>query len=238
MASTILENYEIVLEKIHHAAQSVGRTASDVRLVVVTKGQPLERIQTVIAAGARRLGENYADEGVEKIRAISGSASIEWHMIGHVQSRKARLVCAHFDWMHSLDNLKLAERLDRFSGELGRKLPVLIECNVSGEESKFGYPAWQEGAWDDLARSIAPLLNFSNLQVQGLMTMAPYADDPEAARPYFRRLRRLRDELSTRFPALNWSELSMGVSGDFETAVQEGATIVRIGEAILGPRPG
>ena len=238
MASKIRESYEIVLERIRKAARSAGREESDVRLVVVTKEQPMERIQEIIDAGARRLGENYADEGIEKIQSLSSPASIEWHMIGHVQSRKARLVCEHFDWMHSLDSLKLAERLDRLSGELGRKLPVLIECNVSGEESKFGYPAWQEAAWEELARSIAPLLNFSHLKVQGLMTMAPYADDPEAARPYFRRLRRLRDELSIRLPASNWSELSMGMSGDFETAVQEGATIVRIGEAILGPRPG
>jgi pyridoxal phosphate enzyme (YggS family) len=209
-----------------------------VRLVVVTKGQPLDKIQEVIEAGAMRLGENYAEEGVEKIQALGARKGLEWHMIGHVQSRKARLICEHFAWVHSLDSLKLAERLDRLAGELERKLPVLIECNVSGEESKFGYPAWQEERWDELGEAISPIMQCNQLQVRGLMAMAPYSSDPEAARPYFKRARRLRDALARRFPALDWSELSMGMSGDYETAIEEGATIVRIGEAILGPRPG
>ena len=238
LSSIIRENYEKVLERIQRAARSAGRGADEVRLVVVTKGQPLEKIQAVIEAGARRLGENYAEEGIEKIQALSALEGLEWYMIGHVQTRKARLVCEHFAWVHSLDSLKLAERLDRFAGELQRKLPVLIECNISGEESKFGFPAWEEGGWDELGREISAILQFKNLHVRGLMTMAPYSTDPEAARPYFIRARRLRDALARQFPALDWAELSMGMSGDFETAVEEGATIVRIGEAIIGARPG
>jgi len=238
MIAIIRENYVKILESIQRAARSAGRGEDEVRLVVVTKGQPLEKIQAVIEAGARRLGENYAEEGVEKIQALNALVGLEWHMIGHIQTRKARLVCEHFAWVHSLDSLKLAERLDRFAGEFQRKLPVLIECNVSGEESKFGFPAWQEERWDELGQAISAILQFNHLQVRGLMMMAPYSTDPEAARPYFKRARRLRDALARRFPALDWAELSMGMSGDFETAIEEGATIVRIGEAILGPRPG
>ncbi len=238
MVATIRENYDKVLDRIHRATRSASRREDEVRLVVVTKGQPLEKIQAIIEVGARLLGENYAEEGVEKIQALNAIEGLEWHMIGHVQTRKARLVCEHFAWVHSLDSLKLAERLDRFAGELQRQLPVLIECNVSGEESKFGFPAWQEKRWDELGQAISALLQIKHLQVRGLMTMAPYSTDPEAARPYFKRVYRLRNELAKQFPALDWSELSMGMSGDFETAIEEGATIVRIGEAILGPRPG
>jgi pyridoxal phosphate enzyme (YggS family) len=238
MVATIRENYEALLDRINQAARSAGRGTDEVRLMVVTKGQPLDKIQAVIEAGARLLGENYAEEGAEKIQALKVPAGTEWHMIGHVQTRKARLVCENFAWVHSLDSIKLAERLDRFAGELNRVLPFLIECNVSGEESKFGLPAWQEDRWDELCRTVSAILNFNNLQARGLMTMAPYLPDSQAARPYFNRLRRLRRELAMRFPASDWSELSMGMSADFETAIQEGATIVRIGEAILGSRSG
>lgn len=238
MASIIQERYEMVLARINRSAQSVGRLADDVCLVVVTKGQPLERVQAVIQSGARHLGENYAEEGVEKLEALSGPLGVTWHMIGHVQSRKARLVSNHYDWVHSLDSLKLAEKLNRFAAESGRRLSILLECNVSGEESKYGFPAWEDERWEDLAEAVTPILHFSNLDMRGLMTMAPYAVEPEAARPYFRRLRLLRDFLSLKFPGADWSQLSMGMSGDFETAVQEGATIVRVGEAILGSRPG
>lgn len=195
MISRIQENYEKILGRIEQAARSAGRGVDEVRLVVVTKGQPLEKIQAVIEAGARQLGENYAEEGIEKIQSLEAQEGLEWHMIGHVQTRKARLVCEHFAWVHSLDSLKLAERLDRFAGELQRKLPVLIECNVSGEESKFGFPAWQEESWDELGQAISPMMQFNNLQVRGLMVMAPYSTDPEAARPYFIRARRLSDTL-------------------------------------------
>jgi pyridoxal phosphate enzyme (YggS family) len=139
--------------------------------------------------------------------------------------------------VHSLDNPKLANRLDRFAAERGRRLPVLLECNVSGEKSKFGWKAHPESRWGELAGEIAPLLELPNLQVRGLMAMAPYSPDPEMARPYFRRLQALRERMAAEFPAVSWNELSMGMSGDFEVAIQEGATIVRIGTAILGERP-
>jgi pyridoxal phosphate enzyme (YggS family) len=206
-----------------------------VRLVVVTKGHSVETAQAVLDAGARHLGENYVEEALPKMDALT-EAGVEWHMIGHVQSRKARPVAEHFAWVQSVDRLKLARRLDRFAGEAGRRLPVLLECNVSGEESKFGWPAWDERRWPEFAEELAPLMDLPNLEVRGLMTMPPYNPDPEVSRPYFERLVRLRDFLAARFPSADWSELSMGMSNDYEVAVQCGATIVRVGTAIVGPR--
>jgi pyridoxal phosphate enzyme (YggS family) len=157
-------------------------------------------------------------------------------MIGHVQSRKARAVCEQFACLHSLDSLKLAARLDRFAGELKRCLPVLLECNVSGEETKFGLPAYREESWENLLPEIDAILALPNLQIRGLMTMAPFLADPEETRPYFRRLRRLLEYFDRQYPRPEWRELSMGMSADFEAAIQEGATLVRIGTAILGER--
>jgi PLP dependent protein len=234
---TIRDRYESVIERIVHSARSVGRDPNNIRLVVVTKLQPVATIQEVIAAGAHYLGENYADEAIEKKMALPPS-DVQWHIIGHVQSRKARLVCEHFDYLHSLDSLKLAEKLNKICVEFSRTLPVLLEVNVSGEESKSGWPAWDEAKWTSLVPDIASIITLSNVKVRGLMTMAPFFENPEDARPYFHRLRKLQRYLASQFLHAEWDELSMGMSGDFEVAVQEGATWVRVGQAILGPRPG
>jgi pyridoxal phosphate enzyme (YggS family) len=226
-----------VQAQIAQAADSAGRDPAQVKLVVVTKGHPLEAVQAALEAGLRTFGENYAEEGVSKMLACSEWAGVEWHMIGHIQSRKARPVAEHYDWVHSLDSLKLARRLDRYAGRASRRLPVLLELNVSGEQSKFGWPAWQESSWPALVDEIASIRELPNLSIRGLMTMAPFLPDPEETRPYFQRLRNLRDRLAEQFPEAEWSELSMGMSDDFRVAVQEGATMVRIGTAILGPRP-
>ena len=233
----IQDNLHRVRERIAQAARAAGRDPDGVRLVVVTKGHPFEAVQQAIAAGAELLGENYVEEGVGKQQACGGAAPVQWHMIGHVQSRKARLVCEHFDCLHSLDSLKLARRLDSFAGELGRRLPVLLECNVSGEATKFGWNAWQSDTWPELLPALAEVTALPNLSVCGLMTMAPFLEAPEQARPYFRRLRCLQEFLASRLTQVDWVELSMGMSGDFEAAIQEGATLVRIGTAIMGPRP-
>jgi PLP dependent protein len=232
---SIRERYQHVLGQIAETALRSGREAGSVRLVVVTKSQPLDVVRAAAAAGAAILGENYAEEAVAKIAAMKETA-VEWHMIGHVQSRKAGLVAAHFTMLHSLDSLKLAGRLDRFCGELKRRLPVLLEVNVSGEESKNGFPCWEERQRPDLDAAVGQILALPNLQVRGLMTMPPFFDDPEQTRPYFQRLHRLRDALAGRFPGASWAELSMGTSVDFTAAVEEGATFVRVGQAIVGPR--
>lgn len=235
--NTIKSNYERVMECIHAAALHAGRDPESVRLVVVTKGQKVERLRQAVGAGANRLGENYVEEALDKMVQLEQHVEVEWHMIGHIQSRKARQVAENFDFVHSLDSTKLAVRLDRFSEESHRQLPVLLECNVSGEGSKFGFPAWEAEHWHALAAAAYQITDMPNLSVQGLMTMPPYFDDPEDARPYFQRLVRLRDFLCQQLPQLSWSELSMGMSGDYEIAVQEGATLLRVGEAIMGLRP-
>jgi pyridoxal phosphate enzyme (YggS family) len=234
--STISENYQRVLEKIDQAAASAGRNAAQVKLVVVTKGHDVAAIQQVIEAGARDLGENRVEEAENKMPAVSSQSGVQWHMIGHVQSRKARPVMEYFNYLHSLDRLKLARRLDQSGAELSRTMPSLLEFNVSGEATKSGWQAVDEAKWPALAPEIEAVLALERLEVRGLMTMAPYSLDPEDARPVFAKLRRLRDHLAKHFPQTAWDELSMGMSGDYEVGIQEGATFVRIGTAILGAR--
>jgi hypothetical protein len=236
LTNAIRERYEAVCEQIARAAARTGREAGAVRVLTVSKSQPIEVIQAAVGAGIRLFGENYVEEAVEKIHMMKG-AEIEWHMIGHVQSRKAEEVAENFSRLHALDSLKLATRLERFCSEKGRNLPVLLEFNVSGEESKFGFPAWDESGWDRLANAIAPITELPHLQIGGLMTMPPYFDDPERTRPYFQILRKLQAFLGGRLPQADWTELSMGTSVDHIAAVEEGATLVRVGTAILGPRP-
>ncbi len=235
LVTAIRERYRQILSKIADAAASKGRKAESVRVVVVSKAQPMEVARAAIAAGARILGENYIEEAVEKIAALK-ETGVEWHMIGHVQSRKAALAAKHFSLLHSLDSVKLARRLDGACAEMKRTLPVLLEFNISGEESKFGMRAWSEKDWSSLLPEIEQILGLAHLHVKGLMTMPPYSPDPEFTRPYFVRLRKLQEFLANRFPQADWSELSMGTSVDYRTAVEEGATYVRVGEAILGPR--
>jgi PLP dependent protein len=236
LVSSIRERYEYTLDQIAGVARKSSRDLGEIRLVVVTKSQPLEIVRAVIEAGVRILGENYPEEGVAKIRAIPPQSGVEWHMIGHVQSRKARLVPDHFALLHSLDSLKLAQRLDRFAADSGRTLPALLEFNVGGEESKFGWDASDETRWDALLPEIAGMLDLPNLRVQGLMTMPPLGTEPEDSRRFFQRLRLLRDHLAAQFPQADWRELSMGTSADYTVAVEEGATLVRVGTAIVGER--
>ena len=236
LVASIRERYLSTLDIIASAARKSGRNPEEIRLVVVTKTQSLETVQAAIEAGVRILGENYPEEGVMKIQSLSGQSGVEWHMIGHVQSRKARLVADHFALLHSLDSLKLAQRLDRFAGEANRVLPVLLEFNVGGEESKSGWNAPDEKQWDAFLPEIQSILDSPHLRVKGLMTMPPLETDPQEARRFFQRLRRLRDHLARQFPQGDWSELSMGTSADYAVAVEEGATFVRVGTAIVGAR--
>jgi pyridoxal phosphate enzyme (YggS family) len=192
--------------------------------------------QAAIEAGVRILGENYPEEGVTKIQSLPRQSGVEWHMIGHVQSRKARLMAEYFELLHSLDSLKLAQRLDRFAAESGKVLSVLLEFNVGGEESKSGWDAANESHWDALMPELSSIVDLPHLRVQGLMTMPPLGTDPEESRRFFQRLRLLRDHLASHFPQADWRELSMGTSMDYRVAVEEGATLVRVGTAIVGAR--
>lgn len=235
--SRIASHYQQVMEQIQETATKAGRDPDEVRLVVVTKGHAVAQIKEVIEAGALLLGENYLDEAVDKIGALAAYNQVEWHMIGHVQSRKAKQVCERFSWVHSIDRLKVATRLNAFAAEMGKNLPVLLECNVSGETSKFGWDALEETDWLARLQDFRKILQLENLQVRGLMMMAPYFEDAEFARPFFQKLRRFQAYLRGKLTDVDWGELSMGMSGDYHVAIQEGATILRIGTAIMGPRP-
>ena len=236
LSESIRERYLVVQENIKNAAEKAGRDFKSVKLVTVTKAQNIDITRATIEAGAAILGENYPEEGVMKIQSLRDFSAVEWHMIGHVQSRKAKDVAANFNYLHSLDSLKLAKRLDRFCAEAGRTLKVLLEFNVGGEESKGGWPAWNEAAWKDLLPDVAEILALQNLKVRGLMAMPPLGTKPEFSRPYFQMLKQLQAFLAGEFPNADFTELSMGTSSDYEVAIEEGATFVRVGTAIVGAR--
>lgn len=236
LVDSIRERYLNTQDQITVAAQRANRDPNEIRLVVVTKTQPLEIVRAVIEAGVKLLGENYPEEGVMKIQSLPQQSGVEWHMIGHVQSRKARLVPEHFALLHSLDGVKLAQRLAMFAAEQNRILPVLLEFNVGGEASKSGWNVMDDSQLDQTLPEIESILDLPNLRVRGLMTMPPLGTDPEASRRFFQHLRLIRDQLAVRYPQTDWHELSMGTSTDYTVAVEEGATLVRVGTAIVGAR--
>jgi pyridoxal phosphate enzyme (YggS family) len=230
----ISDRLRYVQEKIISAACRVGRNPDNIRLIAVSKGQPVSAITEAFEAGQRDFGENYVEEALPKIGALGAGAV--WHMIGHVQSRKAKTVVEGFSSVHSVDSLALARRLSRFAAEQGRTIPIFLECNVSGEGSKFGWKAEDPSAWNALVAEWKEILLLPAVSVHGLMTMAPYGADPEQARPFFRKLRVLRDQACRELGiAEDWA-LSMGMSDDFEQAVEEDATFLRIGRMIFGDR--
>ncbi len=243
MRVDLCRNLARVREQMAESALRAGRPLEAVRLVAVSKTHPAERIIEAWHCGQRDFGENRPEEGVAKMSAVEaalGGESPRWHMIGRIQRRKARLVVEHYDLVHAVDRLPLAERLNRLAQERGRTLPVLLECNVSGEATKAGFPlhGWERTVEvrEAFFAQVEQLLTLPALRVEGLMTMAPIADDPEEVRWVFASLRALRDALRERFPAWRWFHLSMGMSDDFTVAIEEGATLVRIGRAIFGPR--
>lgn len=233
----IAENYNRILSRMTESANKAGRKPEDVRLLVVTKGQPVERMEWAYDAGARLFGENYPDETAEKVDSLRRLTGLELHMIGHLQSRKARIVAGAFDCMHSIDRVSIAEKLDRELLAAKRSMPVLLEVNVSGEDSKQGFTAADRSTWNELFPAVEQIAALPSLSIRGLMTMPPLSVDPEMTRPYFARLRELQSFLSGQFKTIDWSELSMGTSSDFESAILEGATFIRVGSAIMGPRP-
>jgi PLP dependent protein len=225
---------EVINHRIAAACERAGRQTSEVTLVAVSKTVPVARIREAIEAGVSTLGESRIQEAAAKIpelQQLSAERKVQWHLIGHLQSNKARRAVELFDAVHSVDDLKLAERLDRIAGESGKRLPVFIEVNIGGEESKSGVAP---GAVLPLCEQIGKL---PNLELKGLMAVPPLSDNPEDARPFFRQLRRLRDEARQAGAAgARFNDLSMGMSDDFEIAIEEGATLVRIGSALFGAR--
>lgn len=231
------DKLESVRMRLSAAVQQAGRAGEEIGLVVVTKGHPPETLRALHELGVRDLGESYVQEGLAKQAELAALPGLRWHMIGHVQSRKAEDVAGTFALVHAVDSVKLATRLDRFAAGLSRGLPIFLEVNVSGEASKYGWPAAKGSSLEAILPEIEKILQLQHVLVRGLMSMAPQTQDPADARRYFAVTRGLRDELKARFPQADWSQLSMGMSADFEAAVLEGATIVRIGSAILGPPP-
>ncbi|MFM8684272.1 MAG: YggS family pyridoxal phosphate-dependent enzyme [Chthoniobacterales bacterium] len=224
----IAANLGTIREQIAAAAEKSGRHPSDIRLVAVSKTHPGEAVAAAVAAGQRVFGESRVQEAREKIPACP--PGLDWHFIGHLQKNKVRQALPLFSFFHSIDSPALAQEIDRIAGETGKPVEGLLEVNISGEETKHGFTP------DELRKEFAALAKLPHLRIRGLMTMAPYSDNPEDARPVFRALRELRDELQS---SHNHSlpELSMGMSGDFEPAIEEGATLVRVGSSIFGARP-
>lgn len=230
------DRYHGVLDHIATAARQAGRDPATVKLVVVTKTHPVSTIEMLYEIGARDFGENRVEAGNEKIMALADKNDINWHMIGHIQSRKAQAVAQHFNFIHSIDSLKLAQRVSRFAQEQTVPLPVVLQCNVSGEATKSGWLAQDTNQWAAVLPEFEEIAALPGIDVQGLMTMAPYSANPETARPHFAQLRGLQKYLSKNAPDIDWQHLSMGMSGDYQVAVSEGATLIRVGSAIVGSR--
>lgn len=222
-------NLRRVQDRIAAAARCAGRNPNEITLVAVTKNVPLETILRARRLGIAHFGENRVQEAREKFGAAA-LPDITLHMVGHLQKNKARLAAQLFDFVHSVDSVELAELLSREGGRAAKTLPVLVDVNVSGEPTKFGLPPAVVGA------ALGRIASLPNLRVLGLMTIAPLVPDRELARPIFRALRQLRDEVQGRWGADTLPHLSMGMTDDFEVAVEEGATMVRIGRAIFGER--
>lgn len=219
-----------VRARIEKAARAAGRSPDEVALIGVTKTVPPDRIRPVVEAGLQHIGENRVQEAASKVEALASLVPRpQWHLIGHLQSNKATRAVALFDWIHSIDREELARRVDRAAGARGARINVLIQVDLGHEVTKHGAAAEEVAA---LARSIAAL---PNLELKGLMTIPPLFDTPEGSRRFFRRLRALRDEVVAKGPPL--PELSMGMSFDLEVAVEEGATMIRVGQALFGERP-
>jgi pyridoxal phosphate enzyme (YggS family) len=231
MKKMILQNLEKLRSKIAEAAENSGRSAEDIKLLAVTKTVTVDKIYEAISLGQRLFGENYVQEAVKKLESLECSSETKWHFIGHLQSNKAKLAVQLFDCIETVDSLKLARALDRHARKAKKRLSVYVQVNVAQDPNKSGlFPR-------DLAIFLTQTAEFSGIDICGLMTMPPWDPMPESSRKWFRALRELRDETNTELgltPGLR--ELSMGMSQDFEVAIEEGATEVRIGTALFGQR--
>jgi pyridoxal phosphate enzyme (YggS family) len=228
MATDIVENLRTIRSRIEAACGRGRRDPASVALVAVSKGQPPDAVRAATEAGQWVFGENRVQEAKTKIGQCPGHA--RWHMIGHLQSNKARDAVHFFEMIESIDSLALATEVNKWADKTAKTMRVMLEVNVAGESSKFGYNA------DQLLEEFLQVNSLPKIEIHGLMTIAPWAQDAEKVRPVFRRLRELKEECEQKLGA-PLAHLSMGMSGDFEVAIEEGATMVRIGTALFGPRP-
>jgi len=224
---TIKNNLEIINEKIKKAALKANRNPEEIKLVAVTKTATIEQIKEAISAGVKIIGENKVQEAKEKYQILN--ADIEWHLVGHLQTNKVKYAIEIFDCIHSVDSIKLAKEIDKRSLQFGKTTNVLVEVNVSGEETKYGIKP------EEVEPFLKEISEFSRIRVRGLMTIAPIEEDKEEARPYFRKLRELSKETKSKnIKNAKMDYLSMGMTDDFEVAIEEGANMVRIGRGIFG----
>ena len=224
------QRLEHIKERIRRACESCNRDADSVHLVAVSKTIPAGTVKEAIESGVTILGENYVQEAREKFNALA-QYPVSWHFIGHLQSNKAKYAVRLFDLIHSVDSLKLARELDKQAKKVDKIQKILVQVNISGEDTKSGISA------DETPRLISEISRLENLSIRGLMTMPPYFYQPEKVKPFFAALRELRDQIKAQaLPNVSLEELSMGMTGDFEVAIEEGATLVRIGTAIFGER--
>jgi pyridoxal phosphate enzyme (YggS family) len=227
---SIKERLEKVKGRIKKAAQACNRNPENICLVAVSKTVPAARVREAIEAGVKNLGENYVQEAREKINSLM-DFPVNWHFIGHLQTNKAKYAVRLFDLIHSVDSLKLSRELNKQAQKNGKIQQILIQVNISHEETKSGISV------DEAINLIDEISHLENLSIKGLMTMPPYFNQPERVRPFFSALRELRDQIKEKaMPNMSMDELSMGMTGDFEAAIEEGATIVRVGTAIFGER--
>ena len=232
-AVSVAENIALIRKRIAAAAQRAGRNPAEITLMAVSKTFPPELIREAYGAGIRVFGENRVQEFAGKAGAVRDLTDVEWHLIGHLQSNKVAKAAELFGAVDSVDSVRLAERLNTFAETAGKTLPVLIEINVGGEEAKSGITPGSE----ELEEILRAAPRWKNLMIRGLMTVPPYTEDPEGGRAYFRQLREIRDGIDARrLPAVSMAVLSMGMSHDFEVAIEEGSTCVRVGTAIFGER--
>jgi len=240
----LAENLHRLQERIARAAERAGRDPRDITLVAVSKTFPAETILAAHALGIQHFGENRVEEAAQKIPRVHHlitqspnhpitPSPITWHLVGHLQSRKVKDAVPLFDVIHSIDSVALAQKIEQHAAWLNKTIPILLEVNISGEATKYGFAPEPRETFFEAVRAILAL---PHLDVQGLMTVAPIVPQPDAARPYFRALRELREALRARFPERAWQHLSMGMTDDFEAAIAEGATMLRIGRAIFGER--
>ena len=227
---TIKKNLEKINEKIKKAALKANRSPEDIKLVAVTKTATVEQIKEAISAGVKTIGENKVQEAKGKYQVLSADiADIEWHLVGHLQTNKVKYAIEIFDLIHSVDSKKLAEEIDKRSLQFGIMTNILVEVNVSGEETKYGIKP------EEVEPFLKEISEFSRIKVRGLMTIAPIAEDKEEVRPYFRKLRELSEKIENKnIKNVKMDYLSMGMTDDFEVAIEEGANMVRIGRGIFG----
>ncbi len=229
-------NYKRLMDDVYNSSSKAGRDFSSIKTILVTKYQPVEKINAAIHAGGTHYAENYPEMLIPKLDGIIEMPGLKWHMIGHIQSRKSGLVVEHFDYVHSVDSLRIAQRLNSKAMETGKKLPVLIEINSGQEASKYGFNVAEKDGFSKFLDILVEVSNYEGLVLNGFMTMPPITEHAEDSRNYFSALNNLMARVNEKLPHLGLSELSMGTSQDYQVAIEEGATYIRIGTKVFGER--